>query len=176
MKKPQDVRVWEVKERRKSSRTNRLHIVRWVVEGQEFNAAKATKEEARDLHARLFTAMLDGETFDAVQGRPASWIATPVPTLVVWAHQWVAEEWDTWQPRTRSSVIVWSSRRIPEANRWAPVVFGGGQFLAARSDGDYRMKASQQLPIRRFEAPNPVECHRRSDRRTLLVIDAGFRR
>lgn len=159
MKKPQDVRVWEVKERPKNARTKRPHIVRWVVEGREFSSAKATKEEARDLHARLFTAMRDGETFDVVRGLPASWTATPAPTVVTWARQWVSDEWDTWQPRTRSSVLE-------ALAHWLPLLVD--ERATARPDG---MKKYLTVTLAPGGEASDVVCERWVDRWS-LPLDA----
>ena len=54
----------------------------------------------------LYTAVRTGEQFDELTGQPMSWLPSPGDMQIhVWARRWLAEQWQEWAPRTRTSAV-----------------------------------------------------------------------
>lgn len=118
MKPLADVRVWEVQDRRSNPRFKRPWLVRWTVDGREFVRTHRTRTEADRRRSLLLAAVASGERFNPATGEPVHWSPPPDdPQIHVWAQRWVAEQWDEWQPRTRTSALEALSRFVPLAAR-----------------------------------------------------------
>ena len=114
----QTVAVFGVQHRARSDRTRRPWIVRWAIEGRQRSRAFATRAEAERYRSALYDAQRRGEVFDLDTGEPGFWApAAADMTIHEWARRWVAEQWDEWQPRTRTSAIEALSRFVPLATR-----------------------------------------------------------
>ncbi|MGH1492156.1 MAG: tyrosine-type recombinase/integrase [Acidimicrobiales bacterium] len=109
------VRVWRVQDRRGAKGYgNRPWLVRWQVDGSEYQETHRTRSEADNFRARLLVAQQDGQQFDPVKGRPESWLSGGGDIRVHdWVRRFINEQWDEWQPRTRNSAIEELSRLIP---------------------------------------------------------------
>ena len=107
MRRPhQDVKVYDIQDRRSHARATKPWLVRWAVEGRQRARAFRTKAEADRYRALLLVAHRDGEHFDPTSGEPESWRPQPVDTRIHdWAQRWLAEQWPEWQPRTRASAV-----------------------------------------------------------------------
>lgn len=117
-RRPQDVRVWSVQDRRKNARNNQGWIVRWVVDGKAFSRSFRTRALADRFRSELLLAHDRGERFDSASGEPIDWAPSPGDvTVYEWTQRWVAEQWDEWQPRSRASAIEALSRFVPLAVR-----------------------------------------------------------
>ncbi|MGH9209881.1 MAG: tyrosine-type recombinase/integrase [Acidimicrobiales bacterium] len=107
----QDVRIWRIQHRPEWTRP---WVVRWVVDGEFHSKSFRTKAEADRRRSRLLVAQQDGEWFDPRHGEPESWHPAAHQTpLHTWARQWVADEWETWAPRTRRSQLQALARFLP---------------------------------------------------------------
>jgi len=106
--KPIEVRVFSIQSRLPRNGSGRLlphpHIVRWSVNGKQHSKAFKIKTEAETYRASLIVAQRNGEKFDITTGRPQSWLRTEI-TVAVWAKTWVDQNWDSWSPRSRRSVV-----------------------------------------------------------------------
>ena len=108
------VRIWGVQDRRANKRYARPWIVRWQVEDKTFQRGHRTRAEADHYRSLLLVAQREGDVFDPVTGEPVRWTITDSDMGVhTWARRWLAEQWDEWQPRTRSSAIEALSRFVP---------------------------------------------------------------
>ena len=106
----QDVRIWALQRRP----NRRPWLVRWVVDGDEHSKSFRTQPEADRRRSRLLVAQQDGEWFDPRTGEPESWApGAHHMALYEWARQWVADEWQTWAPRTRRSQLEALARFLP---------------------------------------------------------------
>ena len=114
----QTVAVFGVQHRARSDRIRRPWIVRWAIEGRQRSRAFTTRAEAERYRSALYDAQRRGEVFDLDTGEPGFWTpAAADMTIHEWARRWVAEQWDEWQPRTRTSAIEALSRFVPLATR-----------------------------------------------------------
>jgi integrase len=58
--------------------------------------------------------MAPASAFDRAAGEPLSWAPAPGDVSVAtWAQRWIAQQWEEWQPRTRTSAIEALTRFIP---------------------------------------------------------------
>jgi integrase len=110
----QDVRIWDVQDRRSDPEAKRPWVVRWAVDGRQRGRTFRTRSEAEHFRSALLLAKRLEERFDPDTAQPVSWlpVAGGVKTHV-WARRWVAEQWLEWQPRTRASAIEALARLIP---------------------------------------------------------------
>jgi integrase len=116
MRRPQDVRVYELSDRRYRKASSgkpaaRPWVARWVVDGQEASKAFKNRPEADDFRSRLIVAARDGIRFDPVTLLPAEWGGSS-ETFYEYARAWVARQ-STWAPRSRTSAIEALARGIP---------------------------------------------------------------
>ena len=110
----QDVRIWNVQDRRKSEQyKSRPWVVRWRVGERRFQRAFRTRHEADHLRSEFLVAQRNGEAFDLSTGEPQSWRATDDVAVHDWVRRWLGEQWDEWQPRTRKGAVEEMSRFIP---------------------------------------------------------------
>jgi integrase len=112
-KRPHDISVWAIADRRGKARTKKPWIVRWVVDGHEKSKAYSTRAAADDFRSRILTAYGDGERFSTATGLPVSWGSSQTVSVFEWAQEWVAEQATTWQPRSLKSAVEALSRWIP---------------------------------------------------------------
>jgi integrase len=114
----QDVRIWEIQDRRRRVNATMPWVVRWKVDGAERSRAFRTKAEADHVRSQLLVAARTGEQFDRPTGEPASWqTGSNDRRTDSWAREWLAEQWPEWQPRTRSSAIEALARFVPLVRR-----------------------------------------------------------
>ena len=114
----QSVTVFGLQHRARGERNRRPWIVRWAVEGRQRSRAFATRAEADRYRGALLSAQRVGETFDFETGEPLVWAPAAAEVSVHdWARRWIAEQWDEWQPRTRTSAIEALTRFVPLATR-----------------------------------------------------------
>jgi hypothetical protein len=109
-----EVRVWGVQNRRQSKQyRNRPWVVRWRVGDRRLQRSFRTRAEADHLRSELLVAQRSGERFDPNSGWPASWTTTADLACHEWVRRWLAEQWDEWQPRTRTSAVEEMARFVP---------------------------------------------------------------
>lgn len=111
----QDVRIWNIQDRRVSTpQARKPWVVRWVVDGQVFSLSYRTQAEADRYRSRLLIAQQDGERFDLRTGEPVSWSPSADEIQVhAWVRKWLADEWLDWAPRTRQSMVESLARFVP---------------------------------------------------------------
>jgi len=80
-------------------------LVRWYVFSKTPKRSFSTEAEAKDFHARLTIAKNDGMRFDPETCLPEAWTRTQTAQLCDLAHQWVQEQFPTWESKTRDSNI-----------------------------------------------------------------------
>ena len=108
-----DVAVYGV-QKRTGERNKRPWIVRWAVSGRQRSRAFRTRAEADRFRSALLLAQHRGEAFDEATGEPAAWAPLPDEVQVhEWARRWVAEQWNEWAPRTRTSAVEALTRLLP---------------------------------------------------------------
>ena len=114
----QDVRVWNVQDRRGGDRGSRPWVVRWAVDGRQRSRAFQTKSEAEGFRSELLLAKRLQEPFDPDTREPVRWAPSP-PSIQMhhWVRRWLAEQWDEWQPRTRVSAVEALTRFVPLMTR-----------------------------------------------------------
>jgi integrase len=109
-----DVRIWKVQDRRNSPKyQSRPWVTRWRVGDRRFQRTFRTRAEADHLRSELLVAQRNGEAFDPSTGEPSSWRATGEVAAHDWVRRWIAEQWDEWQPRTRTGTVEEMSRFVP---------------------------------------------------------------
>lgn len=112
-RRPQDVRLFGLQDRRARAGVTRPWVVRWVVEGRQRAKAFRTRAEADRYRSELYRAIQAGEPFDDRTGLPARWSPSSDDTLVwTWARRWLQEQWSEWQPRTRTSAVEALARLV----------------------------------------------------------------
>ncbi len=105
MRRPvQEVKIYGVQDRRSRSEAKLPWVVRYTIDGRHRSKAHRTRAEAERFRGALLRAVQSGDRFDVVTGEPASWQVPLADTGVhEWSRRWLAEQWQEWQPRTRSS-------------------------------------------------------------------------
>jgi integrase len=110
----QDVRVWNVQDRRGSGRNVQPWVVRWVVDGKQSSRSFRSRALADRFRASILLAHDDGEEFDRSSGEPVTWTPLPGDTQIhQWARRWLADQWTEWQPRTRRSAVEALVKFVP---------------------------------------------------------------
>jgi len=110
----QNVRVWNVQDRRGSGRNVQPWVVRWVVDGKQSSRSFRSRALADRFRASILLAHDDGDEFDRASGEPLSWTPMPGDTQThQWARRWLADQWTEWQPRTRRSAIEALVKFVP---------------------------------------------------------------
>jgi integrase len=110
----QDIKIFGIQDRKSSARVKLPWIVRWSVTGRHRSRSFRTKAEAERYRSLLMHAKTIGERFDEVGGEPASWLPGASDMQVhVWTRRWLAEQWNEWQPRTRTSAMEALARFVP---------------------------------------------------------------
>lgn len=80
-------------------------LVRWYVFNKTPKRSFSTEAEAKDFHARLTIAKNDGMRFDPETRLPEAWSTTQTAQLCDLAHQWMQEQFPTWESTSRDSAI-----------------------------------------------------------------------
>lgn len=124
--------------------------VRWYVYGSVRGRWFSTKSEANDFHARLTIAKNDGMRFDPETKLPEAWTATQAAQLCDLAHQWIQEQFPTWESKTRDSNI--------EVITHALLQFAKKPL--ARDSVEYRLLVSQirDWLASPLEGPSKLKC------------------
>jgi integrase len=102
----QKVQIHGIQHRAPSAKVRKRWVVRWKVDGRAHSKAFATSNEANRYRSLLVAAHHRLERFDRPSGEPESWRPRADPTQVhAWCRRWIAEQWNEWQPRTRTSAM-----------------------------------------------------------------------
>src|SRR5690606_25352353 len=110
---PQAVQIFGVQDRRSRSSATMPWVVRWRIDGRDRARAFRTKTEAERHRSALLQAQAMGETFDLATGLPVVWLpADDDLQMHAWARRWLAEQWEEWQPRTRTSAVEALARLV----------------------------------------------------------------
>ena len=98
------VKIYGVQDRRSTTQAKLPWVVRYTIDGRHRSKSFRTRIEADRYRGRLLQAVQDGSRFDESTGEPDGW-QTPLADLRVheWARRWLDEQWQEWQPRTRTS-------------------------------------------------------------------------
>lgn len=114
----QEVKVFGVQDRRSTAQAKLPWIARLSIDGRQRSKSFRTRAEAERFRVLLLQAVHAGERFDPSTGEPLSWQA-PLHDVLLheWARRWLAEQWQEWQPRTRTSAMEALERLIPLAAR-----------------------------------------------------------
>jgi integrase len=117
MRRPvQEVKVFGVQDRRSFALAKLPWVVRWSIDGRQRSKSHRTRAEAERYRSVLLHAQHSGELFDNETGEPASWQPQATDVRVhEWARRWLADQWDEWQPRTRTSAVEALARFVPLA-------------------------------------------------------------
>ena len=109
----QDVKVYGVQDRRSTLQAKLPWIVRYTIDGRHRSKSYRTRAEAERYRGLLLQAVHAGARFDESTSEPESW-RMPLSELRVheWARRWLAEQWQEWQPRTRTSAAEALARFI----------------------------------------------------------------
>jgi integrase len=87
--------------------------VRFTIDGRHRSKSFRTRAEADRYRSLLLQAVQAGGRFDETTGEPESW-QTPLRDIRVheWSRRWLAEQWQEWQPRTRTSATEGLARFV----------------------------------------------------------------
>jgi len=109
----QTVKVYGVQDRRSTVQAKLPWVVRFTIDGRHRSKSFRTRIEADRYRGLLLQAVQDGSRFDETTGEPESW-QTPLADVRVheWSRRWLAEQWQEWQPRTRTSATEALARFI----------------------------------------------------------------
>lgn len=109
----QDVKIYGVQDRRSTVQAKLPWIVRYNIDGRHRSKSYRTRAEAERYRGLLLQAVHAGARFDESTGEPESW-QMPLSEIRVheWARRWLAEQWQEWQPRTRTSAAEAMARFI----------------------------------------------------------------
>jgi hypothetical protein len=110
----QKVQIHGIQHRAPSAKVKKLWVVRWNVDERACSKAFATSNEANRYRSLLVAAQHKLERFDRASGEPESWRPRAAPTEVhAWCRRWIGEQWNEWQPRTRTSAMESLARFVP---------------------------------------------------------------
>ena len=114
----QVVKIYGVQDRRSTAQAKLPWVVRYTIDGRHRSKSFRTRVEADRYRGRLLQAVQDGGRFDEASGEPDAW-QTPLSDLRVneWCRRWLAEQWQEWQPRTRTSAAEALARFVTIAVR-----------------------------------------------------------
>lgn len=112
MRRPQDIRVWNLQDRTQRGVT-RPWIVRWAVDGREASRSFETKTAAEGFRAELWVAAQKSKPFDPLTRLPSEWNEQSELTVAEWAFTWMGEQWETLTPRSRKSIVEALDRALP---------------------------------------------------------------
>jgi len=109
----QEVKVYGVQDRRSTVQAKLPWVVRYTIDGRHRSKSFRTRAEADRYRSLLLQAVQAGGRFDETTGEPESW-QTPLRDIRVheWSRRWLAEQWQEWQPRTRTSATEGLARFI----------------------------------------------------------------
>ena len=109
----QEVKVYGVQDRRSTVQAKLPWVVRYTIDGRHRSKSFRTRAEADRYRSLLLQAVQAGGRFDETTGEPESW-QTPLRDLRVheWSRRWLAEQWQEWQPRTRTSATEGLARFV----------------------------------------------------------------
>ena len=112
----QEVKVYGVQDRRSTVQAKLPWVVRYTIDGRHRSKSFRTRAEADRYRSLLLQAVQAGGRFDETTGEPESW-QTPLRDLRVheWSRRWLAEQWQEWQPRTRTSATEGLARFVTTA-------------------------------------------------------------
>ena len=110
----QDVRIWNVQDRRKSAEYHsRPWVVRWRVGPWRFQRAFRTRNEADHLRSELLVAQRNGVTFDSSIGEPSLWRVTGEVSIHDWVRRWLGESGTNGSPGPVKGTVEEMSRFVP---------------------------------------------------------------
>lgn len=109
----QEVKVYGVQDRRSTVQAKLPWVVRYTIDGRHRSKSFRTRAEAERYRSLLLQAVQAGGRFDETTGEPESW-QTPLRDIRVheWSRRWLAEQWQEWQPRTRTSATEGLARFV----------------------------------------------------------------
>ena len=112
----QEVKVYGVQDRRSTVQAKLPWVVRYTIDGRHRSKSFRTRAEADRYRSLLLQAVQAGGRFNETTGEPESW-QTPLRDLRVheWSRRWLAEQWQEWQPRTRTSATEGLARFVTTA-------------------------------------------------------------
>ena len=112
----QEVKVYGVQDRRSTVQAKLPWVVRYTIDGRHRSKSFRTRIEADRYRSLLLQAVQAGGRFNETTGEPESW-QTPLRDLRVheWSRRWLAEQWQEWQPRTRTSATEGLARFVTTA-------------------------------------------------------------
>lgn len=123
----QDVKVFGIQDRRSNAKAKRPWIVRRMIDGQQRSTSFRTRGEA-DRYRSLLVQAAAGERFDPSTGEPLSWGPAPEDIrLHAWCRQWLAGQWEEWQPRTRRTYVETLARFVMIAADGGTPTMGGSR-------------------------------------------------
>jgi integrase len=115
LRRPVDVRVYELKPRPSSRQDLKKPLVRWQVrwkvDRQERAKTLETKALAEDFRRRLKVASDDGLPFDLDTGLPKAW-ATSKETFFSHSEAWLASKRRSWSIRSDRSAVEAMTRAV----------------------------------------------------------------
>ena len=109
----QEVKIYGVQDRRSTVQAKLPWVVRYTIDGRHRSKSFRTRAEADRYRSLLLQAVQAGGRFDETTGEPESW-QMPLRDLRVheWSRRWLAEQWQEWQPRTRTSATEGLARFV----------------------------------------------------------------
>jgi integrase len=109
----QKVRIQSIQDRSKRG-VPAPYVVRWTVDGKAKARAFTHKTQAEHHRAQLLIAASNAEKFDEKSCEPESWNRSDI-SVAEYARTWLAENWDTWQPKSRRSTVEGLARLLVSA-------------------------------------------------------------
>jgi integrase len=169
MKRPVDLRVYELRARRTTVAGSKRKVhwqVNWRVDGRDHSKTLPSKPEAEDYRSRLIVAARDGVPFDSDAGVPTAWV-TSSETFFAHAQSWIMAQRRTWSIRTHRSAVEAATRAVmltlrPKAPAAPEHV--RGQVARALAGEQVQPEALRwikrwSLPLSRLDAKRARELH-----------------
>ena len=112
----QVVKVYGVQDRRTTTQAKLPWVARYTIDGRHRSKSFRTRIEAERYRGSMLQAVQAGDRFDPVSGEPESWQPSLRDVRVhEWARRWLGEQWQEWQPRTRTSACEALARFVSTA-------------------------------------------------------------
>lgn len=176
----QDVKIYGVQDRRSTVQAKLPWVVRYAIDGRHRSKSFRTRAEAERYRGLLLQAVHSGGRFDETTSEPESW-RMPLSDVRVqeWARRWLAEQWQEWQPRTRTSaaealarfitIAVSNGAKVPEGLRVYLYAALSPNPVDQRDPRHEKWMAKNCLPLGELDRERIAEI----DRRLGLKLD-GF--
>ena len=176
----QDVKIYGVQDRRSTVQAKLPWIVRYTIDGRHRSKSYRTRAEAERYRGLLLQAVHAGARFDESTGEPESW-QMPLSEMRVheWARRWLAEQWQEWQPRTRTSaaeamarfitIAVAPGAKVPEGLRVYLYAALSPNPAGQRDTAYEKWMAKNCMPLGEFDRGRIAEI----DRRLGLKLDGS---